>query len=285
MDLTRRFVFRGNACALSGRMYRPTDQVLSSPAAASITVAGGLSEAQARQVRFRPYLSTGACEARAEGRFAETARALAWTHGRVEEDSLSPVTAAACSVSDVVVGRKRLTVKRLRAELAAQGPANRTEPAIRVGRETVIEGVAIDGYGLDVTIARAAFERYDTRSKLLAAAASPAFAAAHGHCFLMTSGIAGRPEPGRPRLIAEGGTVYATIVSSLKWKKRPHPEAQIAGHTVVVPEFGRIYFGEIFITDVSRRLTLVRLQLGSPEGGSLALSEVETNGSWYPPTS
>lgn len=285
MELTRRFIFRGNACALSGRMYRPTDQVLSSPAAASLTVAGGLSEARSKSVRFKPYLSTGAAEARVEGRFAEKARAVAWTHGEVDEDALTPISSALCSVSDIVVGRKRLTVKHLRAALTAQGPANRPEPSIRVGRDSAIEGVAIDGYALEVTIARAVFERYDTRSKLVAAAASPAFAASHANCFLMTSGIAGRPEPGRPRLIAEGGTILATIVSSLKWKKKPHPEARIVGHTVIVPEFGRVSFGEIFITDISRRLTMMRLQLGSPEGGSVALSEVETNGSWYPPTS
>ena len=40
---------------------------------------------------------------------------------------------------------------------------------------------------------------------------------------------------------------------------------------------------EIFITDVSRRLTMMRLQLGSPDGGMVAAAEVETNGSWYQP--
>jgi hypothetical protein len=43
--------------------------------------------------------------------------------------------------------------------------------------------------------------------------------------------------------------------------------------------FGRIFLGEFLITSVSRRLTLLRLALGSEIGGDVACAEVETNGS------
>ena len=51
-------------------------------------------------------------------------------------------------------------------------------------------------------------------------------------------------------------------------------------NSVIVPDFGTIYFGEILVNASARRLTMVRLNLGSPTGGSGAYVEVDTNGSW-----
>jgi hypothetical protein len=50
-----------------------------------------------------------------------------------------------------------------------------------------------------------------------------------------------------------------------------------------VPNFGKIYFGELYITGDSRRLTMVRFQLGSPYGGEVVAAEGESNGSHFPP--
>ena len=58
------------------------------------------------------------------------------------------------------------------------------------------------------------------------------------------------------------------------------PGARIDDNSVIVPEFGTMFFGEILITAVERRVSMLRLQLGSPEGGSEVYSEVATNGSW-----
>ena len=63
----------------------------------------------------------------------------------------------------------------------------------------------------------------------------------------------------------------------------PSARARISGHSVHVKDFGTVFFGEMLITGHTRRLTMVRMQLGSPESGSIAFGEVETNGSWYPP--
>jgi hypothetical protein len=90
----------------------------------------------------------------------------------------------------------------------------------------------------------------------------------------------GKAAPSPPRLLQTYGTTYATIVRSIKWAGDPYPGATIEQHVVTVPDFGKIFFGEILITDQSRRLTMVRLELGSPIGGVVACGEVETNGSW-----
>jgi hypothetical protein len=78
-------------------------------------------------------------------------------------------------------------------------------------------------------------------------------------------------------------TVKCTIVKEMHWEGEPHPDAKIHGHMVRVPGFGKIYFGELYITGESRRLTMVRLQLGSPDGGEVCAAEGETNGVIWPP--
>jgi hypothetical protein len=131
------------------------------------------------------------------------------------------------------------------------------------------------------------FQRCDTRSKLLTAADNTDFVRDSGDCLFMTSAIPGAPPPptGEPptgRLLHCLGTIYATIVKSIKWADaaNPHPNARIDHHLVIVPGFGTIFVGELLITEDSRRLTLLRLELGSDLGGDVACAAVESNGIW-----
>jgi len=46
------------------------------------------------------------------------------------------------------------------------------------------------------------------------------------------------------------------------------PGAKIHGHTIQVPQFGKIAFAEVFAGPGIRTLTMLRFHLGSPDGGS-----------------
>jgi hypothetical protein len=74
--------------------------------------------------------------------------------------------------------------------------------------------------------------------------------------------------------------MHGTIVKSIKWAGKPYPGATIDGHVVTVPEFGRIFFGEVAVAKMSRRLTMLRFEFGSPFGGDAAIGDVQDNGSW-----
>ena len=51
---------------------------------------------------------------------------------------------------------------------------------------------------------------------------------------------------------------------------------------VITVEPGRLYLGELTSSEDTKRLTMMRLELGSPVVGSLAVSGLETNGKWFP---
>ena len=77
-----------------------------------------------------------------------------------------------------------------------------------------------------------------------------------------------------------GTTVYATLVRKIEWDGPANPNATIDENTVIVKDFGRIFFGEVLISATARRVTMIRLELGSDEGGSAGGPDVDINGSW-----
>ena len=187
---------------------------------------------------------------------------------------MTTTTVVKAGVKGLVVGTKpQLKVKSVQASMTSKSPTASDEPTIGLDSETSFDGVSIDGHEVEVEIAHDVFRRYDTRAKLLAAVDDPKFVKQHGHHFHL-----GQPE--RRRLIREGGYIIGTIVRRIAWKGTPMPGARIDDNSMVVPEFGTIHFGEILITATERRLSMLRLQLGSPEGGAEVYSEVATNGTW-----
>jgi hypothetical protein len=186
-------------------------------------------------------------------------------------------------VNGLVVGDDpRLTIRKLRAALTGTTPLGSGQPSIRVDDDVLIEGVSIDRYRLIVELQPTTFQRLDTQAKLLVAADDPAFVAAGGDALFMRTPIDGEPAPPRTgRLIeSSGGTIYTTIVKSIKWDGKPFPEAVIDGNIVIVPDFGRIYFGELLISTHTRSLTMVRMTLGSHVGGQASAGGVEDNIIW-----
>jgi hypothetical protein len=283
MESTRRFVFRGNAAAFGGRIYRPADVVIEAAGASCLPVTGGRSRSQMRSAAFGDVIKIGSAFTLAEGFFDDAAQVLELTHHRIAEDALTTSTTVSAEVTDLSVGRKPvLTAKKVHATLRSKSPRGSGEPAIALDRDTTIEGMAIDGFALAVEFNTELFQKYDTRAKLLAAADDPGFVRAHGANLYMTSTYEQQPAPPVGRLIERNGIVYATIVKSVKWTGPEHPTAKIDHNTIVVPELGRVFIGEIFITASSRRLTMLRFKLGSIDGGDFGAVDIDSNGGWSP---
>lgn len=281
MEIKRRFIFRGNAAAFGGRIVRPQDVILEASGASVLTVAGGRSTWSTKEVRFGDFVRLRSASTFAEGLFDDTKKAIALSHGKVAEDTLTATTVVRAEVKELSVGSKpQLKIKAIRASLTSTSPAASYEPSIKLHNDTTVDGVTIDGHKLEVEIERGVFQRYDTRAKLLTAADDPKFVKEHGGLLYMNQPTAGAPPPSRGRLMRESGYILGTIVKRITWGGKPFPGAVIDENSVIVPDFGTIYFGEILINASARRLTMVRLDLGSPTGGSGVYVEVDTNGTW-----
>jgi hypothetical protein len=55
------------------------------------------------------------------------------------------------------------------------------------------------------------------------------------------------------------------------------------GHGIYIPDFGRVYFGELVVHHHAYRLSMIRAQLGSPVGAAVSVATANLNGSSDPP--
>jgi hypothetical protein len=275
MNFPRRYIFRGNASGVSAHLRRPEDKILPVQAASSLPVTGGISESTEGPGSLGDYLHYQSAATSAQGDYVDLQAAEAMTRGAVPFDSVPTKTTVTARVRGLNVG-KRFSVGEIDAGLVSRSPENgMKQPSIQlVGNR--LEDIRVDGSVLKITLNEQLFCDCDTLDKLAAAYAKGLGAPRVG--MFVRPDETGRSET----LPASGGVVYCTIVESMMWDGKPHPTARVDGNSLVIPDFGRVYFGGLLITDVSRRLTMVRLQLGSPDGGDGSACEVESNGSNWP---
>jgi hypothetical protein len=285
IHLRRRFVFRGNAAAFGGRYVRPDDITFDTPAASSLPVVGGRSassiegaEAKRFSERFKGHLSFEAASTLAEGSFDDRAQAIELTHSRVREQELAISTRVRAEIKTLTVGHEqRLRVGRMVAELRSKSPGDVGEPPIAVG-DIAIDDLTIDGFRLKIVLDSAVFNELDTQRKLLGRCAKADFAKKYGHQVFMRPRTTGRG----PTAVGRGH-IHGTLVTKIGWDGNANPRATIVGnHVVVVKDFGKIFLGEILVSDGARRVTLLRLELGSNGGGQAGGPDVDTNGSYSP---
>src|SRR5215468_10930696 len=277
MDQPRRYVFTGNASGLAFRIRRPVDAVLPVQAASSLPVTGGISESKAGPGSLaKPgsnvdYVKFQSAYTKGEGDYVDQKQAVAMTRGEVPFGSAPTFTNVTAEVTGLVVlGRVEID----RAVMAMQGQSAEYpgEPSIRCdGVE--LEGVRVDGYPLKITLAEEFFCYNDTMNKLSKACG----AGQESQCFFTSNQAAAYG-------FGPSGTVKCTLVSEIAWEDKPHPNATIQCNSIVIPDFGIVYFGETYITSCSRRITMVRFQLGSPDGGDGSVAAGDTNGGGWPPT-
>jgi hypothetical protein len=179
-------------------------------------------------------------------------------------------TVANASVRNVTVA-ERLTAELFEATLISVHPAKAGQPTI-APTGTSITNLRLDGYPVNVTLDLDFFTKYSTWDQLSRAYTNDdAFFKQYGSRF----GTASSTTRGKRQLPTVNGHVLCSIVGKIQ---TDHPETSVSGHVIKLRDYGSIYLGELVITSVSRRLTLLRAKLGSPISGEIACAEVENNG-------
>ncbi len=75
------------------------------------------------------------------------------------------------------------------------------------------------------------------------------------------------------------GMIRCSLAKNFKHSRMKKKDDQQAIH---IDDFGWIYLGECYLSTGQRKLTMVRLQLGSPVAGAVALGDGSGNGSPFP---
>jgi len=300
MNFPRRVIFGGNASGVAAHIRRPENRILHVQAASALPVIGGISEAKAGPISFANYLHFDSAATSAHGDFVEQRPSeVIASGGKHAEEKIARTTVSA-KVRGLQVG-SRFFAGVADAGLVSQSPPKGSnQPSIKLSGNK-LEAIRMDNSVLLITLNEKLFSEYDTLDKLAAAYAK----GLDGH-----TGMFFNPDPTKvsKTLPQSNGTVCCTIVEKMEWQGNPHPDAKIDGNVLTVPKFGTVYFGVMLVSSLSRRLTMIHVQLASPEqqqhanfaaaedagegaqdnagdqsdGGDLMASEVEDNLSRWP---
>jgi hypothetical protein len=275
MKFVPRVLTDGRAVALGGYIHRVNEalvrETLSVPSASSSF--GGSSE-----LKPRAFRSSAACDGKKVVSLG-SARVKAW-HDRpkVQAAGSSPtqIVHAESSIEGLAIG-KRLFLERAGAHLKTVYRSGDGQPTI-TPLKAEIKGLVIDGVRFTVSLSTKAIASFGTCDQFRRACQhGEPFHETHGNRFL--SFRDGR----RDGQTVKDCSVYS-LVDRITWKGQLPEGAEVSedSHVIVWPDFGKVILGEMLISDFSRRLTMVRLELGSPIEARMAAVDVESSGQGLP---
>lgn len=236
--MPRQFLYNGSAVGFAGRIRAPFDEVVESQAPVSLGVTGGYASARVDNFRRHEIFSFASTHTQVSGIYSAKSRAFETLMSGVLEglNILDMVKA------DYIVGRLMSSHPE---EPPEDGP---DEPSITpVGSE--FGKLRVAGYELTPTIDVETFNRFCSYTDLCREIGRNRDLRARFH-------VSEGDDTPPPR-----GLLVGSIVSGIAGGG---PGIEIAGNIAYVPGFGRLHFGEFAISQYSRRLVMLRAELGCP---------------------
>jgi hypothetical protein len=275
MKFVPRVLTDGRAVALGGYVHRVNDSVirrnLSMPSASASL--GGSSESNSGPYSFS--------QNQADDEVVSFASATMKTwHDRSDSGNgtggETETVHATSTISRLSVS-KRLFLDHASAYLKTVYHAGDAQPTI-TPVQAQLDGLVIDGVRFTVTLGTEPVARYGTCDQFHHACLhDTSFKASHGNQVQSLR----EGQPGGPA--GKACFVYS-LVDRITWEGKLPEGAEVSedSHVIVWPDFGTVILGEMLISDFSRRLTMMRLELGSPLKASMAITDVESGGVGLP---
>lgn len=250
----RTFWFRGNAVAFGGQITSPFTETLDACGAAVLPPTGGFASASVGRFDYRDIVSFESASSGAAGSLSDH-------RGRRTYDTVVTVTIEGLNVLNMV------TADRVVARLNSKHPEDTYDPEmLPVG--SYFENLRVGGISVEPT----------PRPDLMGVGN---YAKVIGTCSNEELPDLTMQEwtPGAISPIFQDRRLLVPLFDTAN--EAELSEAGIDASTpgrVYVPEFGMIYFGEYLVSRFSRRLTMLRIDLGCAVEGTMTFGSEETNG-------
>jgi len=249
-SVPRIYIYNGHGHALSGHIARPLDHQIEVQAGMTLPTTGGVGHSRVENFRFREYVS-----------FAAGYTYVAGSKSNKDTyTTLVTATVEKLNILDVV------TADRVVARLSSSHKLDEDEPHITLLGST-IENLRICGCPVHIEFDDDLFLRlntFDTLKKEFDGNAGFRKMAADP-CITT-----------QPKVPVDPRGVF--LCSLLKELKTDCPGVRCVGHAIEVPEFGRVYIGEVLAQHRKRTVTMLRLELGCPVYGTMMASQGAGNG-------
>lgn len=266
VDQDSRFLFRANAYLVGGYMARPYLETLETQGACVLPMVGGGGGAKVDEYAYRDLISFRRGESKVLGNVDHA-------YGKRVFNTL-----ATASIEDLNIAGL-ITADRVVARLVSERSEAEDElPMLPVG--SYIENLRIAGRPVELPPHDLLF---NTRfMKDLDVPRGSDLVDSTGDR-LTVPRLDSKPL-GNDRLLFQDTRVLTSLFSP---PGDLPPGSRVGGSGVYpwgikIPGFGTVYFGEYLVSRFARRLTMVRVKMGSPEEGEVQLVSTEGNGCTYP---
>lgn len=258
------FKFHADAYAASGVITSPTPHSIEVQAASTLPVTGGTSTARVENFKYEGQNGKVLT-------FSSGYTQVLGYYNDAEKAWLTSVTSTVenLNILDVVTADK--IVARVSSKHTGDG-----EPSIvLVGSH--FENLVIAGHPVIPNLIVDAIDRCDTFSSMASAYQNDAqFRALFGRVSLpgLGSGPASKTIP-----MTKDGMIGCTLVDGIQCPTSP--QLGQLNTVVVVPQFGTIHLAELLVQSGERRLTMLRVELGTPPSGTISAGGGGSNGRGY----
>ena len=250
----RTYIFNGHGHALSGHITHPFDHQIEVQAGMSLPTTGGVGHARVENFRFRDYVSFSAAYTYVAGS----------KRGRDTYTTLVTSVVENLNILDVVTADR--VVARLASHHSLDEKLNQEEPEITL-LGSKIDNLTISGCPVQLVFEDDLFLRCNTFETLKKEFdGSAGFRKMAADPFVTT----------QPRIPIDPRGVF--LCSLVKHMEINCTGVKQVGHAFEVPEFGRVYIGEVLAQYRKRTVTMLRFDLGCPLVGGLVAAQSIGNG-------
>jgi hypothetical protein len=268
--------YHASANAFGGRLERPIQQHLPSLASICLPSVGGYDTALHKDFRFHEIFSIDEASSHVGGSF---------------DPKTGNWTTIATSVLKGLNVAHTLFADRIVAQISVEHPADGYHPRVSF-LGTRFDGLRIGDCELkpclhlhlcdNGTVGAFPGQSHLKNQKLVNSAheQSKAFA----KFWLAQKGADGKPLRGMQDLdkdgenskgvVEERGSVVCSLVDKIEGKCA----GITGGHAIYIPDFGRVFLGELRVEHGAFDLTMLRLDLGSPSAGSVSGAQAAAGG-------
>src|SRR6201996_405605 len=276
----RTFLYHAHGLALGGAITQPFKEEIGSHAATSLPIIGGFSSARTENYRLRDLVSYRSAHSYVSG--IQTAE---------ETHTVASSTIEGLNILDVITADA--IVGRLSSKHGKTG-----QPEIITLGSTFIN-LKIAGKPVEVDLENDVFIAHPTYDKLVShldPQGKQAKAAARAKSSAKFRYAWGQSNDQPPQQLEKGmliptgadshlanGILHTSLVKQVRPVGSNNSAQELPyAYAIQIPHVGRVYLGELFVTGDSKRLTMLRVDLGCPVVGIFAAAAPTTNGSWYP---
>jgi hypothetical protein len=251
------FYYQASASPLGGQMQQPFSAPIPSPASSALSAAGGFASSHSEAFNHENIVSFTAAHTRISGHEAPDGK---------EFSTLVTTVVEGLNILEIV------TAKRVVAQLAVAYPKDGNPRRIATAGSH-FEGLRVGGYDADPKLNGNLLRSPVDLTKI------QEIGEQQSKAFQGTKWLTDRYGWTGSQQKVDAALTMCSLVTTLA-SEIPF---STAGHAIDIPDFGRIFLGELLVSHGFAQLSMVRAELGCNVHASLTVSVAGSGGTLMPP--